>query len=485
MNIQKLKKELEQARASLKSILNNASDAIFVGSPKTNKIVDCNLRGEELLERRRSEIIGQPLSILRSKQRANHYKKIFSEMKSISNADYDDQNLEVIITKKGKIKNVLISSFVAMSKEEPLVYGIFHDITQQKEQENKLIKAYHDLKVEKHKLLEERNKIEIILQNIGDGVVVLNPKLEIIVFNKKAEKISGFLAQEILGKKFHSIFKKNIIETENKHDSELIRKDGQPITISSITTSLAGEENSYIITFRDVTLEREVDQMKSEFVSIASHQLRTPLAGIKWNTEILMDGVLGKLTNEQLEFIEKIKTSNERLIKLVNELLDISHIETGRKFEIRRRKSSITKIVREILNEQVALITSRKIKVFNKINKNLKLSIDRAKIKQVFQNLIENALKYSQENNARVTIDSKIQKNEIIFSVADNGIGIPEHQQDKIFEKFFRADNAITVQAEGSGLGLYAARAITEAHQGKMWLESNKHGSVFYFSLPK
>ena len=237
------------------------------------------------------------------------------------------------------------------------------------------------------------------------------------------------------------------------------------------------------------SLEREqIEQMKSEFVSVASHQLRTPLTGIKWFVELLQKGKAGKLLKDQKDFLEQIRESNERMIALVEELLNVSRIETGRKFEIKKVPTDVAEIIRSLSGDLIGLAHKREvtIKESSGFEKKCMLPVDEDKIRQVFQNLLSNAVKYSKAGGI-VFVDSKTfpKEKKIQFSIQDTGLGIPEKQQHRMFEKFFRADNVQTAETDGTGLGLYIAKAIVEGHGGKIWFESKENsGTTFFVELP-
>lgn len=229
----------------------------------------------------------------------------------------------------------------------------------------------------------------------------------------------------------------------------------------------------------------KLDQVKDEFIGIVSHQLRTPLTGIRWFTEILVKNKEKNLSNKQLEMLYHIGASNMNLIKLVNDLLDVSHIETGHKFVISKTHFHLNNLIEEVIKENIYLIKKKKLTIQNNIKPDLKIYADREKMKQVWQNLISNATKYS-DSDKKIKIYSKInQKNQFVFYVKDEGVGIPQKEQKKLFNKFFRANNAALAHAEGTGLGLHIARELVRAHQGEMSFKSKENqGSTFHFSLP-
>ncbi len=228
-----------------------------------------------------------------------------------------------------------------------------------------------------------------------------------------------------------------------------------------------------------------LDKAKTEFVGIASHQLRTPLTGIRWFTELLAKNKDKNLSPKQLDYLDQVNQSNQRMIKLVNDLLDVTHIETGRKFQIIKTEFSFSEIIQEVIKENIALIDSKKLAINNSVPPKLKIFADRDKIKQVWQNLISNATKYTGENTAINLSLKEDKKLGLVFCIQDAGIGIPQEQQNQIFAKFFRASNASLQNSEGTGLGLYIAREIIRAHGGEMWFESkDQAGTSFFFSLP-
>lgn len=237
---------------------------------------------------------------------------------------------------------------------------------------------------------------------------------------------------------------------------------------------------------KDRTKEHEIDRAKSDFISVASHQLRTPLTGIKWFSELILSEKSGKLTTRQRKYIKNIYESNKRMIGLVSDLLNVSHIETNTKFEIVRKTVNLKKLLTEALNDNRNLLQTKNIKAKTSIKLTTPtMRADGEKIIQVLNNLLSNAVKYSRENG---TIKIKISDtiDQVRFSIQDFGYGIPEYQQKNVFDKFFRADNVLSVATEGSGLGLYIAKAIIEAHGGEINFTSKENvGSTFYFTLPK
>ncbi|MFO0780332.1 MAG: HAMP domain-containing sensor histidine kinase [Candidatus Gracilibacteria bacterium] len=230
--------------------------------------------------------------------------------------------------------------------------------------------------------------------------------------------------------------------------------------------------------------------MKSEFVSIASHQLRTPLTGIKWMVSLLLRGQAGKLSQKQLEFIQNIDSSNERMIQLVNDLLNVSRIESTKAKKLERTVCDLKKMIGEVLTEQQGIAQQLGISLVADTEASpATVEADQEKLYQVVMNLANNAIKYSRKGGS-VHVGYSLEKGEkdatfVKVSVRDSGIGIPKLQQSQIFQKFFRAGNAIASQATGTGLGLYYVKMVVEAHGGRIWFDSApEKGTTFYFTLP-
>lgn len=228
----------------------------------------------------------------------------------------------------------------------------------------------------------------------------------------------------------------------------------------------------------------KVNKMKSEFISIASHQLRTPLSAIQWETELLITKYKKGLNEKQLEAVSTIGSSVFRMIKLVNDLLDVTRIEQKRLI-LRKIYLDIAKITEEVIGGVLPLARARNIELVMGTKKKMpQVMGDPEKIKMVIENLVNNAIKYT-ANKGKIDIKITTREKFLVFSVKDNGVGIPEEQHSRVFDKFFRSDNAVRYQTEGTGLGLYIAKNIIEQSGGRIWFNSVENlGSIFYFSLP-
>ncbi|MDA1337430.1 MAG: HAMP domain-containing sensor histidine kinase [bacterium] len=234
-----------------------------------------------------------------------------------------------------------------------------------------------------------------------------------------------------------------------------------------------------------ITRVERAQKMKTEFVSLAAHQLRTPLTAIKWSTTMAMEGDAGPVSKEQKELLQKAAESTDRMLRLVNDLLNVAKIEEGRYLK-KLTLSRIDDIVKGMVQSYQDLAKRKRVTLLLKDVKGVipEVVMDEEKMRLVVQNLLENALHYTRKEG-KVMVRIEQNAKEIQVSIEDTGIGIPKEQEGRIFEKFFRAANAQKEEVDGSGLGLYLARNIVEAHGGKIWFKSKEgKGTTFVFSLP-
>lgn len=226
-------------------------------------------------------------------------------------------------------------------------------------------------------------------------------------------------------------------------------------------------------------------KLKTEFMSIAAHQLRTPLSSIKWIIKMVLDGDMGSVNLEQRDFMEKAYDANERMITLVNDLLNVTRIEEGR-FGFEFSSVDFNKLIEDTIPhfKQQARIRNVDFVYDNPHKEPLVLIIDSQRIKIALTNLLDNAIHYT-PNKGLVNLSVSKKDDFIEVSVSDTGVGVPESQKSRVFSKFFRGDNVVRMQTEGTGLGLYLTKNIIEKHGGKIWFESEEgKGSTFHFTIP-
>lgn len=373
-------------------------------------------------------------------------------------------------------------------------------------------------------LLEKRNQIldaklmdDAMLQSIGEGIISSDENGQVVLVNDAALQMLGYSRDELQGKEYCSI-----IEAENERGELItqqertvnrslalkkklsetlvyIRKDGSKF-ISSVTVTPIisfGRVIGTIQVFRDITDEKNIDRMKSEFISLASHQLRTPLSAISWYLEMLINGDAGSVTEEQLNFLKEAYQGSRRMNDLVNSLLNAARIE-AETYTIDPTPTDLDEIAKSVICELRKDIESKMLSttVHNEVTSPVQL--DKTLTRIIVQNLISNAVKYTREKGfvkveiLNVKTNDALLNNEIadqdyvLIKVSDNGMGIPSSQKDHIFLKLFRADNAVKSDTEGTGLGLYIVKSIVEQNDGKILFTSKEdHGSIFSVYFPK
>ena len=251
------------------------------------------------------------------------------------------------------------------------------------------------------------------------------------------------------------------------------------------------DKSAKLLVRRDLELSKvnekltQLDRMKSEIISIVAHQLRTPLSAVKWTLKILLDEDMGKIVPAQKDLLTKGFESNERMITLINDMLEVDRLESG-KLKYNFVPVQFEELVEDMIRSLLPLATEKNIRVeFHAPEQPLqKIKIDPDKMREVLQNLIDNAIKYTKEGSV-VDVSVAMEGTDLHFSVKDSGIGIPDSEKNQIFSRFFRAANAVRTQTSGSGLGLFIAQSVVKRHGGKIWFESTVDvGTTFHMVLP-
>lgn len=358
-----------------------------------------------------------------------------------------------------------------------------------------LINILKDFQEARNRAVKEREKTFAIISNFSDGLLIFDDKNTLIVVNKQTSKVLGIKEKDFINKTSLDLSRadafRSLIDIIGVQVHEVFRKEFQAredliLEVSVAPISINEEKIGKFVILHDITREKTVQKLKTEFVSIAAHQLRTPLSAIKWTLMALLEGDLGELSKEQRQYLEKTNLSNERMINLVDDLLNLSRIEEGRYIQ-KNVFSKFEGLVQKIVDSLQMKAKQKNVKLNFEKPKNLpEILMDKEKISLVVQNLIENAINYSlQGGEAFVSVDKNADRQEVEFRIKDFGIGIPESQQKRIFTKFFRAENAVKAETVGSGLGLFINKNIIESHGGRIWFESKEgQGTTFHFTLP-
>ena len=358
-----------------------------------------------------------------------------------------------------------------------------------------------DLDAEREKLAVAKAKDEAMFASIGDGLIAVDNDRKVTVVNQAAVDMLGWKREELVGRVLTDLPLEdkagNSIPLEKRPTTRAlatggalkvsyysVRKDKTrfPIAITATPIMLDGKITGLIEIIRDITREQALDNEKDEFISIASHQMRTPLTGIQWVVERFTKKE--KLTTKGKEYLEDIHTSAKQLTGLVDLLLNLSRIESGR-MGITPEPLEVIGFIKDFLGETIPLRDKKGLKIsFEDHPAELVVVTDKSAIRNIVQSIISNAIEYTEAGGS---IDIAVTKNDRTFTIAvrDTGIGIPRAEQPHIFEKFVRASNAKLYKTDGTGIGLYIAAQAVDRLGGKIWFESEeKKGSLFHVELP-
>ncbi len=377
--------------------------------------------------------------------------------------------------------------------------GEFADILN--DMTGKLEQSHADLEAEiiiSQSQAKDLEKFKLAVDSASDLVTITDGDGTILYVNKSIERVTGFHSEEVIGKN-PSLWGKQM-------SAEFYEKMWDAIKVKRVTFACEvtnkkkngdayiselhivplvnedGEVDFFVGVERDITKLKEVDKAKNEFISLASHQLLTPLTTVSWFTETLLRGSANKLEDKDKKYLEDIYRINKNMIELVRALLDVSRIELG-VFSIEPEPVNLVSIIDDVLKELSQKSESKKLNIVKEYKEIPIMNMDPNLTKIILQNIIGNAVKYTPEKGT-IKIEVDKQDSNILMKISDTGYGIPKDEQVKLFSKFFRSSNA-KKKEEGTGLGLYIARSIVDHSGGKIWFESEENkGSVFYVEFP-
>lgn len=360
----------------------------------------------------------------------------------------------------------------------------------------------HEQKMAEESLKENQAKYQTLFDSNIMGVVIPDIKGKIHDANKTFLKMLGYTRRQLLSGKislpdltpteYRQMDKQKVKELlktgeATPWEKEYIRRDGTRVPVLTGVVVMPTSPELCLTFVFDITERKqlaELNQAKDEFISLASHQLRTPASGVKMYTGMLLEGYAGPLNKQQREMLEIAYASNERQLKIIDDLLLVAQVDAG-KVRFRRRQQEVSKILEEVIKEQTPTLQARHQQVvIEDMPKNTAANVDGKYLRMVFENIISNASKYS-HHNTTIRIRAKRQNGCIVITVQDQGVGIREKDKAKLFQKFSRIENPLTGQVEGTGLGLYWSKKIIDLHKGSLELTSKwNHGSAFTVKLP-
>lgn len=365
----------------------------------------------------------------------------------------------------------------------------------------------------KTELQNERMRSDVIVQNIGEGIIVTDPEGSVTFMNMAAERLLGWRASDVIGKSFLEVVPMidasgELVEPQNRPLFHSLRtglpmstiatyqtKDGHTIPVSVTGTPIIMNDKviGAIGTFRDFSEEQNVARAKSEFVTLASHQLRTPLSAVAWVSELLLSGDAGPLSPEQREHIQNIYRSNRRMTDLVGEMLLVASLDLN-ELPVRLKPVRIAEAAKEVLRDQLTIHKGKQLQIMELYDWSVPpVSCDEDILRLLLSNLLSNAMKYT-PNQGKITLTVGVDHQQrlrdgsdgsVVITVHDNGYGIPEEATNKIFSKFFRADNILHRDTDGTGLGLYIVKSLIDYVGGRVTFTSTVgQGTAFTVVLP-
>ncbi len=422
-----------------------------------------------------------------------------------------------------------ISNQAVVTLENAQLYNKLEDMVVERTVE--LIDSNKALQNQKEKLEILSQRLQSIISSIPDGILVVNKEDQILGTNPafiqmlkfinediQIESLTGLSVNKLINlisnkednnktnfeQLLNDIINPPIIETENNDVEEkystshnLVLENGITHYYKVLTAPIKiehgqkfkplSDKKSQVVVFHDVTKEKEIDKMKSDFIAVVSHELKTPVSAMMGFATLIEDGIAGDITHEQQEYLYKIQMQGERLIRLINDLLDFSKLEAGQ-MPLYLQLLDADDVVNEIVETLRPLADEKTMTLRASVDLDLPpIYVDPDKLKQILINLISNAIKFTPEVTGlievKVIFDS--QKEELLFSVSDNGIGIPEKDKPRLFDRFYQVDNTSTRKYGGTGLGLAIVKKLVDLNHGELWVDTKiGKGSIFYFTVP-
>ncbi|MBC7262797.1 MAG: GAF domain-containing protein [Chloroflexi bacterium] len=349
------------------------------------------------------------------------------------------------------------------------------------------------------RVYEKSNELEAILRGIGDGVIVTDPKLRLLLVNPVATRIFGIgsdvdtsvpISQLVLDHAALSQLFEDALANPDKavaREITLSKGDKEMIfaALASTVRGADGNVRGVVTVLRDVTSQKELDRMKSDFLSVVSHELKTPLHSIKGFVDIILMGKTGEINEVQRDFLQTVMDQATQLQNLINDLLEFSRLESGQ-VKLRPEPMSLYEVADRVVGRLKPLADQGGVNLKSDIAADFTvIEADAARVEQVITNLVDNAIKFT-PSGGRVVISAEDRGNHVQVSVSDTGIGIPPEEQERIFDRFYQVEKGPTRSYRGTGLGLTICKHIVEHHHGRIWVESREgEGSVFHFTLPK
>ncbi|GAC1347334.1 MAG: hypothetical protein NVSMB27_12520 [Ktedonobacteraceae bacterium] len=476
-------------------LLDLAHDTIMVRDLHTNKIIFWNQGAEQMYGWMKAEVLGNDSHTFLQTRFPQPLKEIEAELLRAGHWEGE------LVHSRRNGKPIVVASRWALQhgeRGEPLaILEINNDITARKHAEAGREQQYREAQ-------RARSETGAVLDAVSEAIILVSSDRRLLSVNQRFAGFFGIHADKVLGRRFDELqpeverifanpseFRSLVADTagdvERQFTAIILQCWPQSRELELFSTpvrSANGEHLGRLYVFRDVTHEREVDRMKSEFVSLVSHELRTPLTSIKGYVDLLLDGDAGELNAEQQEYLDVVKNNADRLVALINDLLDVSRIESG-KIQLQRTALDIAHLIQGTADSLRPQLETKKQHLTLTIPEALPaVSGDADRVTQILTNLLSNAHKYTPPGGT-IAITAHAEGSVVRVDMRDTGIGLSPEEQAQLFTKFFRARNQTTQAVGGTGLGLSITRSLVQMHGGEITvLSAPGQGSTFSFTLP-
>lgn len=455
------------------------------------------------------------------------YKGKLEQVKNIEAIKTKDEIGALAVAFRGMVQRLIIRTRgLEAARKEGELHLVERDerIRELEDARAAMANLLDDFEVKQTELIEAMAKDDALLESIGDGLIVVDQDKKIIVINREAENLLGLKKGSALGRTYEEAFSSQdalgtlipwdqrplsfVLRTGQKfsiprgttHTTSTVaptippgpvsyvRSDGTafPVAFTIAPVIVEGQIVGAVDIFRDITKEKEIEKLRIDFLSLASHQLRTPLSGTKWLIETMRRGVTGTMNKKQEEYLTQIYGANERMIALVADMLDVLKLESSSTF-VNKENISVKKLYEVVLLAQKDAASKRNISIHSELpeGEDLTVETDLGFVQMIMGFFVSNAIQYSNEGQG-VVMGATKEPGTVTLFVKDSGIGVPKDEQEKIFDRFYRASNAKQYIPDGTGLGLYRATLLAEKLGAKISVDSEEgKGATFYLRLPK
>lgn len=502
-NLRKKTDELEK----FQQIADSSFDQIIITDPDA-VILYANHATEILTGYSKEELIGKKPALWGKQMSEEVYEKLWKTIKE-EKLPYAGEFTNLRKNGEKYLASTRISPLLDVRGNVKFFVAVQRDITEERKSQARIVRHAAELEGANARIEAEKERAESILgflKSIGEGVFATDLEGKVIFMNEAAELLTGTTFAEAEHKPSKEVFRfveetgsegrplylvDNVLtkrRAKNLSSKVFILRGKKKIPVSG-TCSLIRDAQDQVIgaiaVFQDVTKKHELDQMKDSFLSVAAHQLRTPLGSMRWSMELLLNGDLGDLPPDAKEAVEQLYQNSQRMVMLVNDLLDVSRIDQNKGKE-EKKTVDVVSTIKDAISALSAEAEKRGIAVNLSIPEESVPGImaPPKRLYEAFENLISNGIKYNRKDGR---LDITVEKDEkgIAVKIADTGIGIPKDDQSKIFSKFFRASNAVLKETEGSGLGLSVVKSYLEEADARIVFESVEEvGTTFMIRFP-